>query len=307
MGYFAEMEFGTLWDILSALKIGSEKFINFVDTLPVDVNQLQKVFNAICARFECTELAEKLECKSAIEYLLHRGVNIQAEDNLCVSTACHSGNYEIVRLLMSLGAKIPEQCDYLLSCAAYREHSDLAQLLLDNGAKINTRAEPIIKRCCQEGSLKILEIVFRHLDINFQTSSGTAIEIAIRVRRPDVVKFLLRRGAKLLSLVDVEQKMSDIIYSWEVYHSPVFDFSHETLGAVNVRLTKSTNLFDILDPFVPGDMERIVTLHLAGVDLSKQRFFDVFDDMIRNHVAEIRMALSTFLVRDLISVVFYFL
>jgi len=106
--------------------------------------------------------------------LLQYGADIEAKDSrgeTPIEIAAFEGYAPIMRTLMGKGAKIKDP-GMLLRLAAWNGHVEVAQLLLDRGTKINVSAE------AKQGGER-----------------STPLHAAVVANRPDMVEFLIERGA----------------------------------------------------------------------------------------------------------------
>lgn len=103
-----------------------------------------------------------------IEYAIRQGVEINYDDNLPLRKAAQQKRWDIVKLLISLGANMHAKDDEILIHAASYGDVKFVKFLLDNGANINRGT------------------YYKNKPLYRGVSSGN----------PDMVKYLLDRGAE---------------------------------------------------------------------------------------------------------------
>lgn len=292
-----------------------EKFAQLLKSVPVDIHENKEhLLREACVYGRL----------GIVQMLTERGADVQAMENRPLIDACRGGHQSVVEHLLALGANIHDQDDEALISACHGSHENIIHLLLANGANVYAQKNALIVYACNHGKLKILERIFsghkplvKDVNAKLPHTSLMPIEVAphaltISSVQLSVIKFFLKNGSKLpamemICLEDVEIYI--YLKSWATYKCSRFTFAQK-LWRAKARVAESSNLFEVLDPsgVNTDDWEKITTLYLAGVDLSKQDGFleQGIELAIKNYVTKIREELTRFLLPVLVSIILTF-
>lgn len=233
--------------------------------------------------------------------------------------ACKRGYLEMAELLCSHGVESDVVGLTLIYNACQNNHLKIVKFLLARGVKAD---EGSFYVACSRGNLEICKLL---LDQSFEPVVDTGIKNSALARwtishgQLKVGKFLLQNGAEILAELQtvtrvIESYCSDeareeiykklnFIVSWKIYKAPNFLFAD-----ILARMKETNNLFVVLDSFENfADKERLITIYLSGIDLSKQENFVTHEPMLKEYVTTIKAELSDYLLQDLITIVLRFL
>lgn len=156
----------------------------------------------VLAYFGVTEKARRL---------LEKGDDVDANDNcLGVSAlhcAAHGGNEEMVQLLLDHNADIDATCkqgNTALHIAVEQGQRKIVKLLLSKG--INSRIANqqgatalhlAVNTVSDEATVPLLIKSRNDMDIQNETTGNSALHIAVEMKRPRILSFLLEKGAAL--------------------------------------------------------------------------------------------------------------
>ncbi len=130
-----------------------------------------------------------------VNFLLKKGANIHANNDLAIIKASEYGHLNIVEFLVENGANIHANNDSVLMTAAYRGHLNIVKYLVSfeiNNDSINSAFNVSII----QNKPEIAKILFKHgADINLENNSF--LENAVMFENSETVKLLLDNGVKL--------------------------------------------------------------------------------------------------------------
>lgn len=165
-----------------------------------------------CENIEDTEyymlMASEKGHKNIVEFLLKRGVNIDAQDRQGETALMCASRYErkdIVKLLLDKGANIEARNNAgwtALMEASRFEHEDIVELLLDHGADTETVDQEgftVLLYACRHEHKNIVELLLnRGANIEARNNNGdTALMEASWYGCKNIVELLLNRGANI--------------------------------------------------------------------------------------------------------------
>lgn len=119
--------------------------------------------------------------------------------------AAFFGHRETVELLLAYGANVNSPSRNVqkvmpLHSAVAGRHADIVAALLNHGAKVNARqADDFtpLHGAAQNGQLAVVQLLVKHgARVNLRSKGRTALALARKARRADVVQWLRERGAQ---------------------------------------------------------------------------------------------------------------
>ena len=139
-------------------------------------------------------LASKYNQISIVKLLIDKNININFKNIMgfsALTCACIQGNKEIVKLLLEKKAKIEDE----LCIACKRNYFDIFKLLLNYDIDINYsfyKGWTPLMESSYHGNVEIVKILLeKGVDISIKRDGQTALIIAIKNRKEDVVKLFL--------------------------------------------------------------------------------------------------------------------
>ena len=99
---------------------------------------------------------------AAVEAMLRKGANPNANDGAPLLSASEHGHADIVEVLLRAGAQSTIQHNRALEEASYRGHTDVVVLLLQNGANATEHDSLCLRLASEKGHLEIVKILLSH-------------------------------------------------------------------------------------------------------------------------------------------------
>ncbi|KAJ3085153.1 hypothetical protein HK102_000272, partial [Quaeritorhiza haematococci] len=134
-----------------------------------------------------------------VQWMLDRGVNVHAGNELALKQAVDVNNLDLVRLLLDYGADIHADYSRALDRAIFNSNPDLVQLLLDRGANIHARNDDFIFSALKYHFLPINQPILQKLvekGANVHYDDEAVLRTAVlREWNLKTVKYVLELGA----------------------------------------------------------------------------------------------------------------
>lgn len=171
----------------------------------VDINQNKSIALKIAIESVDGELNNdtlittiKPENLKIINFLIDSKIDIRANDNIALITACGRGYYEIVKLLLELGIDACAKNNEAMkeSCQDYR-YLDLRiiKLLIEYGADPCSHSNILLHKACCDGEFEIVKYVIS-FGVDFTKSDKNPINSSLDTYwYPEMIKLLLDNGA----------------------------------------------------------------------------------------------------------------
>lgn len=212
-----------------------------------------------------------------LKMLVTRGLNLSNHNwrNYVYATAIEIGNLEIIRLLLVAKADI----NYLLQNAACSPGKiNIVTFLLDEGADADSNDSIALKNACYSG-------------------------------QPDIVKLLLSRGGNAEEIRNYgifepepnQQRALSLARSWNTVQRA------STLELIILcQSDTQKSLFDIFSYNLASltttetlEKEKLISVYVSGVNLSRQYGYEKYEDVLRRHVDHLYRELCVYFVVDL--------
>lgn len=239
----------------------------------------------------------------------------------------HDGNLELTKLLIARGADIHTAVKInidgkermikdaaLLSALEIKDElccKEMVTFLLDNGVKKHERDRTFLQHAAEHASKEVVDLLLS------RGAAGTtgALHVACASDKQATVKFLLLRHGKKISAEECsyaflrlpkrdhlfgDDEFAHFIFAWETYKCLEL-----SLNKVRECVKNNREFFDILS--LDDDKEKIITIYVAGIDLSNQDGFDKAVLVLKNHVDTLTLELYKFLPRDICRLVISFI
>ncbi|BCS83632.1 ankyrin containing protein [Cotonvirus japonicus] len=119
-------------------------------------------------RFTCIGLQKCLNssCEfghlEVVRFLVEKGADIQADDNLAVRWASRKGHLEVVRFLVKNGANIQADDNLAIKWASLYGHLEVVRFLVEKGANIQADDNLAIKWASFNGHLEVVKFLVEH-------------------------------------------------------------------------------------------------------------------------------------------------
>lgn len=142
------------------------------------------------------DYAVKYGNEECARILIERGIRVDL--NKCLNFAATAGHLNILQLLLEKGADFNTQDSTgatPLSLSVTRDHEECVKLLLENGANIEPEVN-LLEAAKLDNPAILRLLLAQGVDVNTKDStSATALEIAVRNGREDFVHILVESGA----------------------------------------------------------------------------------------------------------------
>ncbi len=148
--------------------------------------------------------------------------------------ACFEGKPDVVAFLLDRGVPIGQRDSAYeltpLHFAAWKGHVEVAEYLLSKGADLNAREmdnETALYYAAAEGHLPMTEfLISRGADLNDTLSrvGNTVVSLALDRRKPEIVKFLVAKGATVRMLTSGHYPAG-----WTLLHTAAWDCGRELI------------------------------------------------------------------------------
>lgn len=225
------------------------------------------------------------------EYLLDQGADIHHESGWALSGASNAGYLEMVKLLLTRGANLHEFSHAALQCAVRSNQLDIVGCMLKHYSGPGRAAslqDNFDHQVPGENSYVCNGRLFSYpiaVCIYNSFNSGTAKMARLFLEDGANIHFknnyALRRA--------MERKESDLInlfHCWSAYKEfPL------CLEKVRRCVRMCGDLFDYLSP-AAGDTEKIISIYVAGIDLSKQTGFNEHVSWLKKYVDNVLLELT---------------
>lgn len=152
--------------------------------LDLDINILNGKPLMLACQFSHSDVAK---------YLLEKGANPHASNNLALRKAVENDDIDLIKLLVrSYGARANN--NDALSLACFRGKTMAIRILVEEaGADIYQYDSKPLMEACRMGNQSAVEVLFEH-DMKFEQTNGAGLMIAIENGHKGVVKFLLNQN-----------------------------------------------------------------------------------------------------------------
>ena len=144
-----------------------------------------------------------------VQLLINNGADVNAQDTLSLIAASLEGYYEIVEILVNSGANVNAQNSEALILASLYGRYEVVKFLIDNGANINDQNDQALISASDEGYLEIVKLLVDN-GANISSRNYFAITLASQNKHLDVVQYLNGIINNELDNMDVDQDEDDM-------------------------------------------------------------------------------------------------
>ena len=144
----------------------------------------------------------------AVKALLDKGADVNAKSpygSTPLFFACDRGHTDIIKLLIARGADVNVEDTFYhataLTWAVDKKRIEIVKILLDHGAKSPAR---VLMSAIQEGNAPLAKVALDKGGID-KTDLSTALTVATRAKKTDIVEMLTAAGAEPIETVQLDE------------------------------------------------------------------------------------------------------
>ena len=166
-------------------------------------------------------LAVEVRSAKLCQFLLEKGANVHSQgliQQTCLHVASHTGNRDIVEVLLQYGADINalQSGRNALYCAARKEHQGVVDVLLNFGASAEAKViqqAQALHGACRKGHTRTVRRLLQYgVDIEVvDVNQSTALHIAVQKGNKKMVRLLFEHGARI--------EVSDVGHLTALHHA----------------------------------------------------------------------------------------
>lgn len=147
--------------------------------------------------------------------LANEKVDPAAVENEAIRNACRYNRTEVAKLLLSDKRVNPSSRNNDAICFAFsNRNSDIVHLLMENERFDSFGSNFIFQRACECGYIKIVELLLADERINQDANGITALLLAMKNNKPEIIKILLESPK-----IDLNSDSSKIMNFFEHNHN----------------------------------------------------------------------------------------
>ena len=191
---------------------------------PIDKNLLW-----ICAKYGKVNF---------VKYLLNKGYDVHAEDDVALRYASSNGHTEVVKLLLDAGADVHAYNDYALRWTSANGHTEVVKLLLDAGADVHADDDEALRNTSYNGHTEVVKLLL-DAGADVHAYDDEALRWASANGRTKVVKLLIDAGADVHASNDYA-----LLYASENGHAEIVKLLKDHIAKEkksNKRVKESLN------------------------------------------------------------------
>ena len=133
---------------------------------------------------------------NVVKYLVGKGANVRAEDDVAVRYAAENGHLDVVKYLVSQGANMRAQNDYAVCGAALNGHLAIVMYLVEQGADIHADGDCAMLGAAENGHLDTVRYLVEQ-GANVRAQNDYAVRGAAENGHLATVQYLVEQGANV--------------------------------------------------------------------------------------------------------------
>jgi ankyrin repeat protein len=136
-----------------------------------------------------------------VKELVRLGANIRIKNDILLITSAASGHLEVVKYLVQNGADVHAKKDLAFRISAQNGHLDVVKYLVQKGSDIHANNDDALIKAAVNGHLEIIKYLEEN-GVNIHTNDSVALIGSARNGHLHVVKYLAEKGANIHSRND---------------------------------------------------------------------------------------------------------